>query len=87
MLNTDKGTRYISSEWGIEKNYGIQQFTKDIGFDEKIGGTIHFAAGAAYPESGGKNKSAIHWDMLCDMNAAEITVDGELFYRNGKPVV
>ena len=86
MLNTDKGARYLG-EWGIGTNYGIQRFTKDIGFDEKIGGTIHFAAGAAYPESGGKNELAIHWDMLCDMNAAEITVDGELFYRNGKPVV
>jgi aminopeptidase len=86
MLNTDKGARYLG-EWGIGTNYGIQRFTKDMLFDEKIGGTIHFAAGASYPESGGKNESAIHWDMLCDMNAAEITVDGELFYRNGKPVV
>ena len=55
-------------------------------FDEKIGGTIHLAVGSGFPESGGKNKSAVHWDMLCDMSEGEIRVDGELFYKNGKVV-
>lgn len=86
ILNTDAGARYLG-EWGIGTNYGITRFTKDMLFDEKIGGTIHFATGASYPETGGKNESAIHWDMLCDMAESEVTVDGELFYKDGKPVI
>ncbi len=85
-LDTDAGARYLG-EWGIGTNYGITKFTKEMLFDEKIGGTIHFATGASYPETGGKNESAIHWDMLCDMAESEITVDGELFYKDGKPVI
>jgi aminopeptidase len=86
QLNTDAGARYLG-EFGIGTNYGIQKFTKNMLFDEKIGGTIHLAAGAGYPESGSRNESGIHWDMLCDMNDAEIKVDGDLFYKNGKPVI
>jgi aminopeptidase len=85
VLDTDAGSRYLG-EFGIGTNYGIQKFTKNMLFDEKIGGTIHLAIGAGYPESGSKNESGVHWDMLCDMNDAEITADGELFYKNGKPV-
>lgn len=85
-LDTDAGSRFLG-EWGIGTNYGIQRFTKNMLFDEKIGGTIHFAVGAGYPESGSKNESGLHWDMLCDMNDAEITVDGDTFYKNGKPVI
>jgi aminopeptidase len=66
-------------------NNGIKRFTKSILFDEKIGGTIHMAVGSGYPESGSKNRSAIHWDMICDMrNGGEIWVDGELFYDSGR---
>jgi aminopeptidase len=83
QLNTDAGARYLG-EFGIGTNYGITRFTKDMLFDEKMGGTIHLAVGAGLPESGSKNESGIHWDMLCDMHDAEISVDGELFYRNGK---
>ena len=83
MLNTDEGARYLG-EWGIGTNYGIQRFTKNMLFDEKIGGTIHLAVGSGYPETGSKNKSGIHWDMLCDMNHAEMRADGELFYNDGK---
>jgi aminopeptidase len=86
MLGTDAGARYLG-EWGIGTNYGIQQFTKNMLFDEKIGGTIHFAVGAGYPESGSRNESGIHWDMLCDMHQAEIHIDGDLFYQNGRPIV
>jgi aminopeptidase len=86
LLDTDPGARYLG-EWGIGTNYGIQKFTKNMLFDEKIGGTIHLAVGASYPESGGKNESGVHWDMLCDMADAEIAVDGDLFYKNGKPVI
>ena len=86
LLNTDAGAR-ILGEWGIGTNYGIQRFSKNMLFDEKIGGTIHFAVGAAFPECGGRNESGLHWDMLCDMAESEITVDGELFYKNGKTVI
>jgi aminopeptidase len=54
-------------------------------FDEKMGGTIHMALGLAIPESGGLNRSAIHWDILKDMRKdGEIYADGKLFYKNGK---
>ena len=86
LLDTDNGARFLG-EWGIGTNYGIQRFTKNMLFDEKIGGTIHLALGASYPETGGKNDSGLHWDMLCDMASSEIRVDGELFYKDGKPVV
>ncbi len=86
LLNTDEGARYLG-EWGIGTNYHIQRFTKHMLFDEKLGGTIHLALGASYPETGGVNESALHWDMLCDMAESEIVVDGEIFYKNGKPVV
>jgi aminopeptidase len=86
QLNTDAGARSLG-EFGIGTNYGITRFTKNMLFDEKIGGTIHLAVGAGFPESGSKNESGIHWDMLCDMNDAEIHVDGNLFYKNGKPVI
>lgn len=86
LLDTDAGSRNLG-EFGIGTNYGITRFTKNMLFDEKMGGTIHLAAGAGYPESGSKNESTLHWDMLCDMTDGEITVDGELFYKNGKPVI
>jgi aminopeptidase len=86
MLNTDEGARYLG-EWGIGTNYDIPKFTKNMLFDEKLGGTIHLAVGAGYPETGAKNESGVHWDMLCDMNEGEITVEGDLFYKDGKPLV
>ena len=82
-LNTDPGARYLG-EWGIGTNYGINRFTKNMLFDEKMGGTIHLALGSGYPETGSKNESVVHWDMLCDMAESEILVDGELFYKDGK---
>ncbi|OGD48020.1 hypothetical protein A3K79_02015 [Candidatus Bathyarchaeota archaeon RBG_13_46_16b] len=72
-------------EAAIGTNYGITRFTKNMLFDEKMGGTIHMALGNAYPETGALNKSAIHWDILKDMKKnAEIYSDNELFYKNGK---
>ncbi len=83
-LDTDTGARFLG-EFAIGTNFDIQQFTGNILFDEKIGGSFHMAFGAGYPETGSKNKSAIHWDMICDMRKdAEILVDGELFYKNGE---
>jgi aminopeptidase len=84
MLDTDPGSRYLG-EFAIGTNERINRFIKNILFDEKIGGTIHLAVGAGYPETGSKNDSAIHWDMICDMrNGGQIMVDGELFYKSGE---
>jgi aminopeptidase len=84
MIDTDEGSRFIG-EIAIGTNYGIQQFTKNMLFDEKIGGTMHLALGAGYPESGSTNVSAIHWDILKDMkDGGRVYADGELFYENGK---
>ncbi|WIV11484.1 aminopeptidase [Proteiniborus sp. MB09-C3] len=84
LLDTDSGSRTLG-EIAIGTNYGIQQFTRNMLFDEKIGGTVHAAVGAAYPSTGAKNESTIHWDMLCDMrDGGKIYADGELFYENGK---
>ena len=83
-LDTDAGSRSLG-EFAIGTNFDIQQFTGNILFDEKIGGSFHMALGAGYPETGSRNKSAIHWDMICDMRTdSEILVDGELFYKNGQ---
>jgi aminopeptidase len=87
MLKSDKGARYVG-EFALGTNYAIQRFTKNILFDEKIGGTIHLALGKGYPESGSKNKSAIHWDMVCDLRkGGEVRVDGTLFLKDGKVAV
>ncbi len=84
MLNADAGARYLG-EFAIGTNFEISRFTGNILFDEKIGGTFHMALGNGYPETGSENKSAIHWDMICDMRtAAEIAVDGDVIYRNGR---
>ena len=83
MLDMDEGARVLG-EFAIGLNPGIQRFTKNTLFDEKIGGTLHMALGRSYPETGGKNVSALHWDMVFDLKEAEVTVDGELFSRNGE---
>ncbi len=84
MLDTDEGARYLG-EFAIGTNWGIQRFTKNILFDEKIGGSFHMAVGRGYPETGSTNVSAIHWDMICDMReGGEILVDGDLLYRDGR---
>jgi aminopeptidase len=84
QLNTDPGARYLG-EFAIGTNYGIDRFTANMLFDEKIGGTIHMAVGMGYPQTGSKNRSAVHWDMLCDVREdSEIRVDGELLYKDGQ---
>lgn len=84
QLDTDDGAKYLG-EFAIGTNYGIQKFTKSLLYDEKIGGTIHMAIGAGYPETGSKNESSVHWDFICDMRTdSEIYVDGELFYKDGQ---
>jgi aminopeptidase len=84
VLDTDAGSRTLG-EFAIGTNNYIQKFTRNILFDEKIGGTIHMALGAAYPETGGLNRSAVHWDLICDTrDGTEMTADGVPFYRNGE---
>ena len=84
MLDMDKGSRKIG-EFSFGTNYGIKEYTKNTLFDEKIGGTIHIAVGSGYPETGSKNKSSLHWDMMCDLRKnGEVYADGELIYKNGK---
>lgn len=94
ILNTDPGARIIG-ELGLGNNYKITRFTKDILFDEKIGGSIHLALGRGYKETLSKNESAIHWDMIKDLrrpasaNASsrqggEIWFDDKLVQKNGK---
>ncbi len=79
-LDTDPGARYVG-ELSFGTNYGIKRFTRNTLFDEKIGGTMHIAVGASLPESGGKNKSAVHWDMVCD------TRKGFVVYGDDKPIL
>jgi aminopeptidase len=87
MLDTDDGARRLG-ELGIGTNYGITAGTGEILLDEKIGGTVHLAVGRSYPDTGGVNESAIHWDMICDLrNGGEIVVDGEPLQRDGKFVI
>ncbi|HRF47744.1 MAG TPA: aminopeptidase [Anaerolineales bacterium] len=87
VLDTDAGARYLG-EFAIGTNYGVDRFTRNILFDEKIGGTLHLALGASYPGTGAKNESSVHWDMVCDMREdSEIAADGEVFYRNGRLVI
>jgi aminopeptidase len=87
MLDTDEGARSLG-ELGIGTNYGISTGTKEILLDEKIGGTVHMAIGMSYPESGGTNNSAVHWDMVCDLRqGGALVVDGVELQRDGRFVV
>jgi aminopeptidase len=87
MLETDPGARRLG-ELGIGTNYAIPTATKEILLDEKIGGTVHMAIGMSYPETGGQNDSAVHWDMVCDLRpGGSITVDGVELQRDGRFVV
>ena len=86
VLDTDEGAKRVG-EFAFGLNFGINKFTKNILFDEKIGGTIHIALGAGYPATGSENRSSIHWDMIKDMKDGKIYADGELIYENGKFLV
>jgi aminopeptidase len=86
-LDTDPGARFLG-EFAFGTNFDIQRFTKNILFDEKIGGTVHMAVGAGYPDTGSINTSAVHWDMICDLRqGGQVDVDGEPFMRDGKFLV
>jgi aminopeptidase len=83
-LATDEGASRLG-ELGIGTNFGIDRAVGAILFDEKIGGTVHLAVGRAYPESGGTNESAVHWDMICDLREhGRLSADGETILENGR---
>jgi aminopeptidase len=78
MLAADGGASRLG-ELGIGTNRSIDRATGDILLDEKIGGTVHLALGRSYPETGGVNQSAIHWDLICDLrDGGRISADGEV---------
>lgn len=84
LLATDPGARYVG-EFAIGTNERITRFSRNLLFDEKIGGTVHLALGASYPITGGRNRSAIHWDMICDLRqGGEIYADGQPIFRDGR---
>lgn len=83
MLAADPGASRLG-EFGIGANAGVTRFTRDILLDEKMGGTIHLAIGRSYPESGGRNVSAVHWDMIKDLRReGEVYLDGKPALRSG----
>jgi len=87
VLKSDKGAKFLG-EFGIGLNYGIKEFSKDILFDEKIGGTIHLALGESYKECKGKNKSIVHWDMIKDLRKnGRVYFDKKLVEKNGKLMI
>jgi aminopeptidase len=74
----------VLGEVAFGLNYEIDRFTRDILFDEKIGGTIHVALGGGFDEAGTENKSDLHWDLICDLREeGEVYADGELVWRAG----
>ena len=84
LLDTDAGARYLG-EIGIGTNYGIKRASGNVLFDEKLGGTVHLAIGRSYKETGGKNDSSVHTDLVCDLReGGELYADGELIQKNGK---
>ncbi|MFH4238225.1 aminopeptidase, partial [Acinetobacter baumannii] len=83
MLETDAGARFLG-EIGIGTNYGIERPRGIILYDEKIGGSVHLALGRSYPESGGTNLSAVHWDLVLDLRqGGRIWADGEVLQEDG----
>jgi aminopeptidase len=84
MLALDEGAKR-AGEFSFGLNESVTEFTGHTLFDEKIGGTVHLALGASYPESGGQVQSALHWDLVCDLRSgSEVYADGELVYRDGR---
>jgi aminopeptidase len=90
MLKVDDGARRLG-EFAFGNNFGITRGICNTLFDEKIGGTVHLALGSSYPETGGQNLSALHWDMVCDLRpeagGGEVWVDDTLFLKDGKLMV
>jgi aminopeptidase len=86
ILDRDAGARRLG-EFAIGTNEGVDRFTRNVLYDEKMAGTIHCALGQTYAQTGGTNQSSVHWDMVTDMRAGRITADGAVFYENGRFVI
>ena len=83
ILETDAGAKRLG-EFGVGTNFGIDRFSYDILYDEKIGGTIHLALGRAYADNNGVNESSLHWDIVKDLREeGEIFLDGEKVFEEG----
>jgi aminopeptidase len=86
-LETDAGARLLG-EIGIGTNSGIDRATGHILLDEKMAGTVHLALGRSYPESGGTNTSALHWDLICDLrNGGRLSADGDTVVQDGAVLI
>ena len=84
MLDMDAGSRSLG-ECAMGTNYAIRQYTRNTLFDEKIGGTVHFALGAGYPETGNSNQSGLHWDLVVDLRqGGYVEIDGVKINVDGK---
>ena len=84
MLASDDGARRLG-EIGIGTNFGVDRAIGSTLVDEKMGGTVHLALGRSYPETGGTNESAVHWDMICDLRQdGRLTADGEPILVDGR---
>jgi aminopeptidase len=84
LVRLDDGARVLG-EVAFGLNYEIDRFTRDILFDEKIGGTLHFAFGSSFKRLGGRNDSGLHWDLICDLcEEGEVYADGELVWNAGR---
>ncbi len=82
-LQTDAGARRLG-ELGIGTNVGIDRATGHILLDEKMAGTVHLALGRSYPETGGVNRSALHWDLVCDLrDGGRLSADGQTMIEDG----
>ena len=87
MLELDAGARFLG-EFAFGNNPRVTRSIRNTLFDEKIGGTVHLALGNSYPETGGLNHSALHWDMVCDLrHSGEVWVDDVLFLKDGKILI
>jgi aminopeptidase len=84
LIGTDAGSAVLG-EVAFGLNYEIDRFTRDILFDEKIGGTMHVALGGGFDEAGTQNTSDMHWDLICDLREdGEVYADGELVWKAGR---
>jgi aminopeptidase len=90
LLDTDEGARFIG-EFAIGVNPYINKIMNDVGFDEKINGSIHFAIGEAYEVADNGNKSSIHWDIVLmlkeEFGGGEIYFDDVLISKDGRFVI
>jgi len=90
IFNTDPGARYVG-EFAIGVNPFVTKPMKDILFDEKISGSIHFTPGACYDEAPNGNSSAVHWDLVLiqtpEWGGGEIWFDDVLIRKDGRFVM